>query len=146
MKPVLCILLLILILGCGAMGAVEGAKSTCDEACAYQNYSHIVYVNSSAAASKDCVLKDHQNITSRDINTALAEQSHRNSTVFVLASGPNVTHFLERGNHSFLKELSDVGFFSKNSSNLAHVECKDGAGLAFWNVDRIRWCSHPVVL
>ena len=119
----------------------EGTLLDTDDVCDFDyhhQYKYTVYVDPSAA-TKDCdPPRDQEDVTCPDINTALDMQFHGDSTAFVLSSGPNVTHTLKPSSKNFLRNLSGVGFFGESSSNLAHVVCEDGAGLAFWNVDGIR--------
>ena len=114
--------------------------NVCEDSSPLQ-YDYTILVDPSLPKSKlNCDQKaaaSERVITCPNISMALAGHFHRDSTVFLLASGPNVTHILKQNTETFFRELSDIGFFAYNSTEQASIECEKGAGLAFWNVDRI---------
>ena len=72
-----------------------------------------------------------------DVNSAFKLQ-HRNSTVFIFASGSEVTHFLKADSAStFFSGVSDTALMSNSSGEVASVECQEGAGIVFLNSNRI---------
>ena len=125
------------------------ASSNYDEVCVsidyYQEYKmkNIVKIDPTLSnGSSDCYPVSHSLTGSTvtncsDINAALT--FHKNSTAFILASGPNITHYLQEDfNNTFFEELSEIAFIGDNASDNAQVECLPGAGLGFWNVDQIQ--------
>ena len=108
------------------------------------DYDHIININPIRAGNSSCnsqLFASQRHITCPDVNTAL--KFHADSTAYVFASGANVTHYLKQDSMTSFKSQSKVGFFSSNVSELASIECLDGAGLAFTNVNSVK--IHHVV-
>ena len=90
--------------------------NVCEDSSPLQ-YDYTILVDPSLPKSKlNCDQKaaaSERVITCPNINMALAGHFHRDSTVFLLASGPNVTHILKQNTETFFRKLSDIGFFCR---------------------------------
>ena len=115
-----------------------------DEVCSstdfHWGYNYVIRIDPTTKSNGDgdCNPKEFsEEMDCPDINTAF--KFHRNSTAYVFATGSDITHYLkEESNATFFEELSDVAFIGNSTTDSAQIECLSGAGLGFWNADRIR--------
>ena len=122
----------------------EDKPSNYDEVCSstdfHQEYNYIIRIDPTTKSNGDgdCNPKEFSTeMDCPDINTAF--KFHRNSTAYVFATGSNIIHYLkEDSNATFFTEVSDIAFIGNSTNDSAQIECSSGAGLGFWNTDRIR--------
>ena len=122
----------------------EDKPSNYDEVCSstdfHQEYNYVIRIDPTTKSNGDgnCNPKElNTEMDCPDINTAF--KFHRNSTAYVFATGSDITHYLkEDSNATFFTEVSDIAFIGNSTTDSAQIECSSGAGLGFWNTDRIR--------
>ena len=105
----------------------------------HQEYDYVIRIDPTTKSNGDgdCNPKDFSTeMDCPDINTAF--KFHRNSTAYVFATGSDITHYLKEDSNTFFTEVSDIAFIGNSTTDSAQIECSLGAGLGFWNADRIR--------
>ena len=104
-----------------------------------QIYKRYIYVNETGNNSQSCLQGDYSNPCS-SVNFAL--QGIENGTAIYIQKG---NYSLRRDDSTDIKDLTDIGIIGTATADEVIIECKDYAGISFYQCDNIEVRSLSLV-